>query len=90
MPPLIRSVAKHQEIMFIHFVQSVPHVGAELGQVLLGLVRDGVPVAPVGVVLLLLVLLVHQRHPQQLGEDHLHVPLQVLDLIRFGVRKTFS
>ena len=67
--------------MSVHLIQLEPGVGCELLQVLPGLVLDAAPAALVGV------LLLRQRHSQDVGEDHFDVSTKVLDLTSIKIGK---
>ena len=60
--------------MSVHFIQLEPGVGRELLQVLPGLVLDAAPAALVGM------LLLRQRHSQDVGEDHFDVSTNIFNL----------
>ena len=78
---LSRLVIKHEEVMSVHLIQLEPGVGCELLQVLPGLVLDAAPAALVGV------LLLRQRHSQDVGEDHFDVSSEILDLTSIKIGK---
>ena len=71
---LSRLVIKHEEVMSVHLIQLEPGVGCELLQVLPGLVPDAASAALVSV------LLLRQRHSQDVGEDHFDVSTNIFNL----------